>query len=131
MNDQPQEPFAEINRVEEHERQERQLNFQRCCDREAAIEAGRKVCPIGFIPAAMIILRFACLRGFSSLPVVFMGMMALWIVGYFAIWASAVSASYWFYNSGVSSRRATIFFMLLIETAFAGWLFLFYEQLLS
>lgn len=122
-----------IDREEERQREERQQlrsDFHRQGDLEDAIDAGRKVCILGFVPAAVIMLRFAYLGGYISIPFVFMGLVGMGFIGYFAPQASGIAANYLFYSSELSTRRAAIVLVLLVEIAFGGWMFLFYEGLL-
>jgi hypothetical protein len=135
MDDQQMEIIRRrLERGEERQREHRQelrRDFQRHGELVDAIAAARKVCPWGMIPVCLLTVRFAYLAGFWSIPFLFMGLLGMIVVGYFAPGTCAFAVNFWFYNSGVSTRRATIVVLLLAETAFTGWMFLFYGRMLD
>lgn len=135
MDDQQMEAIRQnIERYEENLREHRQelrRDFKRHADLEDSISAARRFVPLGMIPAALVTLRFAYVAGFWSIPFLFAGFCLMGLTGYFAPYVGAFAANYWFYNSGVSSRRAAIVLMLLIEVSLAGWMFLIYGRMES
>ena len=121
-----------IERYEENLREHRQelrRDFKRHADLEDCISAARRLVSLGMIPAALVTLRFAWVAGFWSIPFLFLGFCLMGLTGYFAPFLSAFAANYWFYGSGVSSRRAAIVLMLLAEVSLAGWMFLIYGRM--
>jgi hypothetical protein len=112
-------------------RQELQGLFKRDDKLWDAIWLAKRVSWASLIPAVMVTLYFGYFSGSNSLLALIVAPVGIVVVWGVAPFVSAGAANYWFYDSPIPLRRATIVMLLTIHAMFTMWLFVFCSRMKS
>ena len=115
-----------ILRSEERKRERRfQLRheFRRHSDLLDSIDIAQRIAQVGMVLSAIWIFRTASVwGGISAVVCVILGTIGIGLIYYLTPFVGGMAAHFWFCDSAVPTRHATIGITLLIETACFGWI---------